>query len=291
MCVGWLRKTKIEVVVHFFVPFDGTEPEAEEIVRPESDLDRCLDMAEFMGISSGERSYYVNFPGAPWSKGRPRFGRGHTFTKKEDVDAEVRTAGHLRGAVSTPFTGNVGIGCLFFRPNRQRIDTDNLIKHVCDAAKGVLWLDDYQCTAVMGVLELDVENPRTAIVIGSHETSMTRGTDAYVPCEVCEAPIYLEKCSSKIPKTCSLECRAKLFGGPGSLMELVSCPQCGEAFKRRNRYQKVCSEKCRADGLRDRNRAGASPLSCCVDCGKQLAHKRGGRCRDCWRGAVAQHLD
>lgn len=254
----------------------------------QGDFDRCLAMAEFMGLSSGERSYYIEIPGAPWSKARPRFGKGRTFTPKEDVDAERRTAGYLRQIVSVPFTGNVGIACLFFRPNRQRIDTDNLLKHVCDAAKGVLWIDDYQCTAMMGVLELDSESPRTAMMIGAHETSMTRGTDAFVLCAVCEGPIYLEKCKSKVPRTCSPECRVKLFGGPGSLAEQVNCSQCGAPFKRRNQYHKMCSEQCRADSLRARNRAKGRPMSRCMDCGKELAHKRGGRCRDCWRVSVGQ---
>jgi Holliday junction resolvase RusA-like endonuclease len=243
-------------------------------------------MAEFLGLWTGEDLCFTTVPGAPWSKSRPRFGKGRTFTKKEDIDAEERTRSYLERAVRTPFTGNVGIGCLFFRPNRQRIDTDNLLKHVCDAAQGVLWVDDYQCTAVMGVLELDVDNPRTVIVVGSHITTMTRGTDAFIPCVVCETPIYLENCGGKIPKTCSVECRAKLTGGPGSLRQLVPCLHCGEEFKRINQYQKLCSPACRLAYLHGKRKGVAGPFSCCMDCGKQLTHRRGGRCRDCWKLSV-----
>lgn len=80
----------------------------------------------------------------------------------------------LRNAVRRPFTGNVGLVCLFFRPDRQRIDVDNLLKHVCDAANGVLWVDDTQCTAIAGVIGLDRDDPRTVIAVGVHESTMIR---------------------------------------------------------------------------------------------------------------------
>jgi Holliday junction resolvase RusA-like endonuclease len=252
-------------------------------MSPLSDVERCLDMYDALAVAGFDDDLaVVTIPGAPWSKSRPRFGKGRTFTPREDLDAEKRTATYLRQIIRTPHTGNVFIGCLFFRPNRQRIDTDNLVKHVCDAANGVLWKDDSQCTGLMAVLELDVINPRTVVIIGRHDTTLTRGTDATIACQVCGGPIYLDDCRGKPPKTCSPECRLKVPGAPGSLAELVPCLHCKTPFRRRTQAQKLCSERCRYDYLRDK-RKGVATFSACQVCGKQLAHRRGGRCRECWK--------
>lgn len=250
-----------------------------------SDVERCLDMYDALGsMGYDDTMAMVTIPGAPWSKARPRFGKGRTFTSRDDVDAEKRTGTYLRQAVTAPFMGNVFIGCLFFRPNRQRIDTDNLLKHVCDAATGILWKDDSQCTGLMGVLELDPERPRTVVIIGRHQSTLKRGVDAFVDCLVCQGPIYLDQCNGKVRKTCSPECRAKAQGkGYATLREPVECPQCGQPFKRSNHAQKLCSEQCRRDLIRGKARAAWSPFSRCVDCDKELAHRRGGRCRECWK--------
>jgi Holliday junction resolvase RusA-like endonuclease len=250
-----------------------------------SDTERCLDMYD--ALASGTDGYddemhILTIPGAPWSKARPRFGKGRTFKTKDDTDAQHRTGTYLRSAVRQPYTGNVFVGCLFFRPNRQRIDTDNLLKHICDAATGIVWKDDSQCTGIMGILELDPERPRTVVVIGRHETTLVRGTDASIACEVCAGPIYLEHHTGKIPKTCSPECRLKVPGAAGSLAAEVTCPVCDLPFKRKNHAQKICSEPCRYTLMRNRNRKNARPRSQCSECGKQLAHHRGGRCRQCW---------
>lgn len=256
-----------------------------------SDAHRILDMfsALRLGESSDELSM-VTIPGAPWSKSRPRFSRsGHTYTKTEDRDAEARTAAAMRRVVKVPMTGNVGLVCIFYRPNRQRIDTDNLIKHVCDAANGVLWIDDSQCTAVMGVIELDAENPRTVIAVGKHTSTLLRGSDATTPCVVCERPIPMDGHRGKVPKTCSVECR-QAAKGYLDLSEPVPCEHCSTPFRRRTKTNRFCSQTCRADWLRNRKRAASTPNSKCSDCGMQLTHKRGGRCRECWRASRA-HVD
>ncbi|WP_432760999.1 RusA family crossover junction endodeoxyribonuclease [Nocardia cyriacigeorgica] len=232
----------------------------------------------------------VTIPGAPWSKFRPRFRRnGHAYSKPEDRDAELRTATYLRRVVKQPYTGNVGLACLFFRPNRQRIDTDNLIKHVCDAANGVLWLDDSQCTAVMGIIELDAERPRTVVGIGRHVSSLLRGTDATAPCAVCGQPIPMDGHRGRPPKTCSPECRQASRGHP-DLSLPVPCGHCKNHFRRKTRTSRYCSETCRTDALRAKARAKARPNSRCTSCGTELAHKRGGRCRKCWLADPSGHL-
>lgn len=262
-------------------------PELPFEPEPYTDHERAADIFRALRLhETSDRFIMTTIPGAPWSKSRPRFARsGHTYTPKDDVDAETRTGAYLRRAVETPFTGNVALGCVFFRPNRQRIDTDNLIKHVCDAANGIVWADDSQCTAVMGMIELDVQNPRTLVVIGEHQSSLLRGTDAIYPCAYCGRDIRMDGQAGKLRKTCSPQCTAAIRGHIVLADHPIPCRQCGEWFVRTTVAQTLCSRQCRADLLRGRNRARARPRSQCTDCGAELAHTRGGRCRDCWRAS------
>ncbi|MFJ6014532.1 RusA family crossover junction endodeoxyribonuclease [Streptomyces sp. NPDC092952] len=126
-------------------------------------------------LAPGVSEYVVLLmEGDPASKARPRFGGGRTYKTAADTAAETATGWALRRSFRQPWTGNVGLGCVFFRPNRQRIDTDNLVKHVCDAGNGIAWVDDAQITAEFGVVELDVEHPRTLIVVTRHVSSLDR---------------------------------------------------------------------------------------------------------------------
>lgn len=249
-----------------------------------SETDFELASAMYQAMCAGgdvEEMLFVVLPGPPASKARPRFARGRVYSSGDSAKAEALTAARLRQALPQgPFPGNVALGCVFFRPNSQRIDTDNLLKHVCDAANGVLWVDDSQVTALMGRTELDQDNPRTVVVVGRHISSLKRGSDATTPCSVCEKPVQIV--SGRSNKTCSKECSMRLRGY-SSLAEPVPCAHCGEQFRRRTKTQKLCSPECRAASMASRNRQTAKPCSKCADCGVQLAHHRGGRCRECWR--------
>lgn len=148
----------------------GERPETSE-----ADADRVSELLAALSVRGGERSYTLTIPGVPWSKSRPRFTRkGRAFPDPKDVEAEKRTATFLGATVRRPFTGNVALACVFYRPTLRRIDADNLLKHVCDAANGVLWVDDSQCTAVTGVIDLDRADPRTVVTIAPHESGMVR---------------------------------------------------------------------------------------------------------------------
>lgn len=241
-----------------------------------TDLDLGMDLARLLGIvANHDRMDIVTINGAPWSKSRPRFARGRTYTAREDADAEKRTLSYLTRV--KPYTGNVALGCVFFRPNRQRIDADNLLKHVCDAANGVIWADDSQITAIMGRVELDPANPRTVVVIGEHISTLTRGTDFHLPCPVCGTPVPNE---SRV--TCSMEC-SLIYRGYQSLAEPVPCKQCGKPFVRQTKTRSLCSDNCRVEWLRGARKKAARPFSRCFTCGKELAHRRDGQCRDCWK--------
>lgn len=224
--------------------------------------------------------------GAPYSKARPRFSRnGNTYVPKKEREAEERTAYDLRIYFDQPFTGNVALACIFYRPNFQRIDVDNMLKHVCDAANGILWHDDSQVTALVGRAELDADDPRTIIAVARHTSTLTRGTDATYPCIICEQPISRIG-QTKLRKTCSRECRAKAQGHQ-LLDEPVPCAWCAQPFKRENQYRKYCSPACKAEAFRDVRRQAAGPPVLCTECGTALTHRRGGRCRACWRANPA----
>lgn len=229
---------------------------------------------------------YLVIEGAPASKARPRFGRGGVvFTPKESRAAEKRTAERMRKVFREPLTGNVSLACVFFRPNRQRIDADNMLKHVCDAANGVIWEDDSQVTAISAVVELDEANPRTLVAVSSHQSSMVRGTDAVYPCAKCGTPIPMIGKTRKT-KHCSAKCAYEAREKPP--LKGVPCAQCKQEFRPSVRTQKLCSEACRVEWMRGRNQRSRRAMSDCMDCGTQLSHSRGGRCRPCWRLSVAE---
>lgn len=122
---------------------------------------------------------YLVLEGEPASKARHRTSRdGRTYKTSADSAAEARTAWALRRAFKEPWTGNLALGAVFFRPDRRRMDVDNLLKHICDAGNGIAWVDDAQITAVYGVAELDAGDPRTLLVVVRHVSSLVREPSA-----------------------------------------------------------------------------------------------------------------
>lgn len=244
----------------------------------EEDSERALRLCEALAPGTGQMKMVV-IEGEPASKSRPRFTRtGRVYRTKEDVDAELRTAYHVRSLFKEPWTGNIALGCVFFRPNKQRIDVDNMLKHVCDAANGIAWVDDSQVTAVYGVAELDSSYPRTILVFAQHRSTLLRGTDNVRPCEHCGKPFPMVGRTTK--RFCGYECSLKAKGY--DLSKPIPCKQCGKSFRRTTTKQFLCSIECRAASRLKVPRGGGDP-SRCADCGKELSHRRGGRCRECWR--------
>ena len=120
-------------------------------------------------------------PGAPIAKERPRTfqsARGtRTITPERTRSAEEGLAWNIRMALRgrAPFEGNLAMVCVFYRPDRRRIDGDNMLKLVCDAGNlARLWLDDCQVTTKLARVELDAANPRTEIALGPFGSSLTR---------------------------------------------------------------------------------------------------------------------
>lgn len=217
--------------------------------------------------------------GAPWSKSRPRTTRtGQMYQKPEDRAAERALASTFARWQHESFPGNVALAAIFYRPNRQRIDADNLLKHVCDSANGILWEDDSQVTTIAGLIELDPGLPRTVVAVAHHASSLTRGSDWVQLCVRCGAEFTVDR-RQTVKRYCSLECSSLARGHV--LTAPVPCAQCGEPYKRNTKTQKFCSVACRADSVRG-NKKGGAQFSRCTTCDKELTHKRGGQCRRCW---------
>lgn len=248
-----------------------------------SDLHRASSLVLAIGGSDlGVNAFRLD--GEPWSKGRPRFTRtGRTYALDADRDAETRTAHGMRRAVVEPMTGNVALACIFYRSSHQRVDTDNLLKHICDAANKVMWLDDSQVTAVVGVLELDKAHARTVLAVTGHMSTLGRGTDWTSLCQYCGARFTLNP-KHTAAKYCGKSCSDTARGHV--LIDPVPCAWCQVPFKRNTKTQKFCTVECRASSVRGAPK-GVNTFSLCMKCGRALTHKRGGQCRACWAGSAA----
>lgn len=234
------------------------------------------------------RAVVATVEGPPASKARPRFARGgRVYTPKESEAAESAMAAALRSAIDgRPFASNVALGCVFFRPNRQRIDTDNMLKLVMDAGtKAGVWADDSQVTAMIGLTELDAERPRTVIILGEHRSTMPRGTAREKPCVHC-GKSFLPPVPTQ--QTCSRACSYADRGMDLSVP--AACAQCGLPFRRTSKYVKMCSPECRKAWMRGRRQPGKAPGHC-NDCGVETSKPEYVRCRACWKVARKDSID
>ena len=226
-----------------------------------------------------ESLFFTILPGDPWSKARPRFARGRTYQPADDVLAEQKLRVRLKAASAEPFPGNVMLVCRFYRSNFQRVDTDNLLKHVCDSANGTLWNDDSQVTFVLGELQYDPTAPRTVILAGNHVSTLRRGDDRSEPCAHCGV-MFIPSPGRRHQRFCSTPCA---HAARTTSLSPITCSQCGSTFQPTTKAQFLCGKTCRAEHMRNRNKSKGGPKSRCTECGKELSHRRGGRCRDCWR--------
>lgn len=128
-----------------------------------------------------DRVHPIVLLGNPWAKKRPRISKPvagkapRTHQDRADKTAEGLTRAELQAAWPwQPLGGNVRLGVRFYRASRQIVDIDNLLKHLMDAAQGILWTNDCQVTALEVELELDRTNPRTELWAGPHFTSLIR---------------------------------------------------------------------------------------------------------------------
>lgn len=107
----------------------------------------------------------IKVPGKPVPKGRPRFGRGRTFTPKSTRDYESRIAESAAASMQEAGVARVGskvaviVQAVLAIPKsyrgKQRLDAltgvsypsgdvDNYAKSALDGMNGVVWEDDRQ---------------------------------------------------------------------------------------------------------------------------------------------------
>lgn len=107
--------------------------------------------------------------GDPIPKGRPRHGKGHSFTPKRTRDAETAIREHVTAGEVVPFDVPVRVSLVFYCKTARRTDLDNLIKLVTDALNGIAYSDDHLIHALTARLHRKViaERPRTEIRVAA----------------------------------------------------------------------------------------------------------------------------
>lgn len=114
-------------------------------------------------------SYAFTIPGKPRGKGRPRFGKGRTYTDAKTLAYErmVKTSAATAIGSLGPFSGPVAAFLTFrlcppvsaskgrrarllagHEPIKATFDLDNLIKAVLDGLNGVAFVDDRQVVSL-----------------------------------------------------------------------------------------------------------------------------------------------
>lgn len=248
---GGARVRQLEVV-----PDEQGPTDPQEDTR--SDTIRGLDLLVPLTVNPSEIHVLV-VDGAPASKSRPRVVQGGRQVYDPSQPAQQlladRLARHFQGAT---FDGNVALGAVFFRPNRQRIDVDNMFKLVLDAGTGAgIWADDSQVTAIMAAVEFDPDRPRTIIAIAPHRSTLDRRKPSRI-CAACGSRFFLDW-AGRGTQVCSPACRGTLL----------------------SREKKTI-----LGGGGERERVEGR----CQDCGRRVSKPSYIRCRDCWRVARAEGI-
>lgn len=212
-----------------------------------SDVIKGLDLIAML-CPDTDSADVVTITGEPKSKARPRVGKRGTFYSPSEVE-EQAIAWKLKAAHIKKREGRVAVGVIFYRSGFQRMDVDNMLKLVLDAGTSAkLWDDDHQVTALLGVVELDRDRPRTVIALGDHQTTFTKPTHLCPRCGK-EFPLYSSDGQKRV--YCSRDCRY------AAIRLVKEHPGQGRGPKNQ-------------------------PPAVCVDCGRDLVKRSFVRCRPCW---------
>ena len=226
-------------------------------------------------------------PGPPISKSRARWtkkrGKMITYTPGKTVASQDAVAWRWKMATKGVTRDEcLSVACVFYRPNLQRIDVDNLVKLVLDAGtQAKVWRDDCQVVSIVARIELDAASPRTEVTMCPSSSSLRRSTTITLNCEACKkdftrkAGPYLS--SKATGRFCSIQC------AQGSKKVTALCRHCGVEFKRKASGQVYCSTTCRAKGnynpsVLNRNKPG--PPKCTV-CGERVSRRGYLMCASC----------
>ena len=233
------------------------------------------------GESPSRLAWFVH-PGAPVSKARARWSRksGSFYTPSGTATAEQSVSWMFKACLKgEPFLGNIAIIAIFYRPNYQRIDADNLMKLVMDAGtKAGAWADDCQVTAQAAFIELDRKNPRTVIALCPATSSLDRTRLKEFTCKRCGQPFSRDRFTlgHRTHTYCSQAC------AQATARAEAKCPKCERIFLRKAAGQSYCSKACAASAPRVRRpNVLQRPPSLCLTCGKRVSRREYLHCSDC----------
>lgn len=112
------------------------------------------------------KSYTFVVPGHPVPKGRPRIGRGHTYTPKRTHDYEQLVMVEALKARVRPIAGNLCMVIEFYLSRPDCCDIDNLAKSILDALNGTAYKDDRQViTLVLHKMVCKKDDERAEIAL------------------------------------------------------------------------------------------------------------------------------
>jgi len=112
---------------------------------------------------------------APVVKGRPRLGKGRTFTPQKTRDYEALIAQLIAPHVAQKnLTDDLFVYARFHMATQRRRDLDNLVKALLDGFNDVVYADDKQVVEVHAYVVLGSDRPRTDVVIGVAEAGAPR---------------------------------------------------------------------------------------------------------------------
>jgi len=115
----------------------------------------------------------------PIPKGRPRMnprtGRAYTPPRTKMAEDDARwwlRVGMNRIGAAVPFAGPLAVDLTFIPADNRRVDLDNLVKLIWDAANGVVWVDDCQVIDLHARKRLpDKTHPHTLFTVRAAEVA------------------------------------------------------------------------------------------------------------------------
>lgn len=181
--------------------------------------------------------------GEPAVKARPRMARRggsvHVYTPTATKTAEEVMGWRARAALPKGWQVDgdtcFGVMAVFFSSTWQRRDADNMLKLVCDALTGIVWVDDSQVSEVSAkVAARGDPDPRTHVRV--YRTLAE--TPAREPCLACGKAV--RQFPSLKAKFCSPTCRLE------NSLVTNTCRTCGKETRVPPRDVRMyCDQTCR----------------------------------------------
>lgn len=251
---------------------------------PESDVSLVLTkLSNLIGGYDTNRLIVFTHQGQPVTKSRARWSQktGRFYVDEKTRSAQDSLAWAFKEASrEKSIEGGVAIVCIFYRPNYQRIDIDNLTKLVMDAAtQAHVWKDDCFVISQASFVELDINNPRTVIALSPIETSFDR-TRHFI-CKICGIRFSRSGTATfkKPPLFCSRKCRYVAYKKDRTE---ARCPKCETIFMRKIARQRYCSKACSSrENIVRAQAANQRPWPKCTLCGQRVSRREYLLCCNC----------